>query len=190
MDETRASLLIRIQDEGDLQSWQEFYRLYAPLIYRFVRQKGMSQADAEEIRDECMETVVRKISEFQYDRARGGFKNWLRRIAYNRMIDLRRRRREKHANTKELHAVVTEDPGPDEIWDRQWRKAHLRFCVQQIKNEVSEQNYRAFWLLMFEERSVVEVGAELSMNTNQIYKAKSRVLARIRQKLEELGIDA
>ncbi len=189
MDETRKSLLIRVRDPHDSQAWREFYSIYGPMIYRYARLRGLSASDAEEIRDQCMAVVVEKIGGFTYDRSRGRFKSWLHRIANHKIITTFRKRRVKQADSFELKAVVSEEPGPDELWDQEWRNKHLRYCVQQIKQEVPRHHYLAFRMLTFEGRSVPEVCEELEMNSNQVYKAKSRILERIRQKVGELGIE-
>ena len=38
---TRPSLLRRIRDPGDTQSWRTFVDLYGPLIYRHARSRGL-----------------------------------------------------------------------------------------------------------------------------------------------------
>ena len=48
---TRKTLLERVRDSSDHEAWTEFYELYAPLIYRYARGRGLPSHDAEEIRD-------------------------------------------------------------------------------------------------------------------------------------------
>ena len=45
-------------------------------------------------------------------------------------------------------------------------------------------------MLLFEDCTVDEVRARLGMNTNQVYKAKSRVLLRVRKILAEVDPDS
>ena len=49
--ETRASLLIRVRDPADQAAWQEFVEIYRPIILRLACQKGMQEADAEDVAD-------------------------------------------------------------------------------------------------------------------------------------------
>jgi len=188
VDSTRGSLILRIRDPRDQVAWREFESLYGPLLYRYARARGLSREDAEDLRSQCLAVVVEKIARFDYDKARGGFKNWLRRIAHNRIVDTFRRRREKQADSMVFKAVQDEEPGPDKVWDAQWRRQHLQYCLEQVRGEVSDAQYRAFRLLVFEERSVQDVCAACEMNANQVYKAKSRILQRVREKLAELGL--
>lgn len=183
---TSATLLKRLRFANDEMAWSTFHTLYAPLLYRYARSKGLRRDDAEEVRDQCIEVVARKISHFDYDKDKGGFKNWLYCIASGKVIDHLRKRRMKPADTRELEKLVDPSPTPDEQWEQTWKNEHLKYCVEQVREHVSEINYRAFHMLLFEECTVDEVRARLSMNSNQVYKAKSRVLARVRKILADL----
>jgi len=189
MDKTPPTLLLRIRNPDDAVAWTEFYAIYGPLVYRYAQVRGLSHADAEDVRSQCLHVVVETIGEFEYDRAKGGFKNWLRRIASNKIVDAHRKRREKRAESQDLREIVDDRLGPDELWDRHWHHEHLNYCVDQVRESVSPENYEAFRLLVFEERPVKEVCDRLGMNANQVYLAKSRVLDRVRKKMLELGTD-
>src|SRR5262245_29552184 len=78
--DTRASLLVRIADAQDTRSWNEFVRLYRPIVYRLARRQGMQHADAEELGQEVMLAVARAIDHFTPRPERGKFRNWLLRI--------------------------------------------------------------------------------------------------------------
>jgi RNA polymerase sigma-70 factor, ECF subfamily len=38
---TRPSLLARIRDQRDTEAWSQFAAIYSPLVYRFVRRRGL-----------------------------------------------------------------------------------------------------------------------------------------------------
>ena len=48
--DTCASLLVRLSDPRDERAWAEFTEIYAPLVRRLARQRGMQDADAEDLR--------------------------------------------------------------------------------------------------------------------------------------------
>jgi RNA polymerase sigma factor (sigma-70 family) len=189
MTTTRTSLLARVKDRRDAAAWGEFHRLYAPLLYRYARGRGLSREDAEDVRDECLAVVAHKIADFEYDRQKGGFKSWLYRIASGKVIDLLRKRREQLADSQDVRNVVDPAPSPDGLWDRHWRYEHLKYCVEAVRGSVSERNYQAFRMLLFDDCPVSEVCVRLGMNANQVYKAKSRVLQRVRAILSDLDLD-
>lgn len=182
-------MLARLRNRSDAEAWAEFHKLYAPLLYRYARGRGLSRADAEEVRDQCLEVVTRKIGDFEYDKRKGSFKNWLYRMAYRKCIDLMRRGREKPAGSWAGGDLPGSDPTADEIWERHWQQEHLKYCVEQVRESVSEMNHQVFCMLLFEACSVEDVCGRLGLNANQVYKAKSRVLQRVRQLMAQFDSD-
>lgn len=185
MQTTRVTLLERLKDHADSVAWREFHQLYAPLLYRYARARGLSREDAEEVRDQCLAAVTQKIGAFQYDKQRGGFKNWLRRMAGNKVIDLLRKHHEVQAESQTIRNVVDPRPAPDEVWERNWHREHLKYCVEQVRLNVSERDYTVFYMLVFGGTTVHDVSQRFNMNAGQIYKSKSRVLQLVRQKMTE-----
>ena len=70
---TRHSLLNRLKDWDDQTSWQEFFDTYWRLIYSVAIKAGLSDAEAQEVVQETVIGVARKISEFKADPAHGSF---------------------------------------------------------------------------------------------------------------------
>ena len=189
MATTRGSLLARIKDRDDREAWQEFHTLYAPLLYRYARRRGLSQADAEETRDQCLEVIARKMPAFEYDKEKGGFKNWLHRIVDNKVVDLLRKRRERIVDSGDIRKLRDPEPSPQEVWEQQWRNEHLKYCVEKARTRVSDRNFQVFHLLVLDGYTVEEVCAQLGLNPNQVYKAKARVLKHVAQMMAELDSD-
>jgi RNA polymerase sigma factor (sigma-70 family) len=186
---TRASLLIRVKDRSDAGAWSEFHKLYAPLLYRYARGRGLPRHDAEEVRDQCLEVVTRKMPDFEYDKDRGGFKNWLRRVADNKVVDHLRKRRDKIAGTEAMRVIPDAGPTPAETWERSWRNEHLKYCVEMARTRVSERNFRVFEMLLVDNCTVDEVCTSLGLNANQVYKAKARVLKHVSRLMADFEQD-
>lgn len=189
MDPTRASLLLRVKNPHDAEAWREFHDLYAPLLYTYARARGLGHEDAEDIRSTCYEALVRQLPGFEYDKARGGFKAWLRTLVQRRVVDLLRRRTEAQADSEELAGLPDPTPAADELWEQSWRRRHLQFCVDRVRNLVSEQTHAVFRMLVDEDRDVPDVCQRLGITANQVYKAKARVLALIREQMALLDPD-
>ena len=108
---------------------------------------------------------------------------------HRKVIDLLRKRHERIADSRELGTLSDSGPTPDEIWEQHWEQDHLRYCVEQIRGSVSEMNHKAFCMLLFEGCTVEEVCTRLGMNANQVYKAKTRVLQRVREFMARFDSD-
>ena len=183
MDTTRPSLLIRIKNPRDAEAWAEFHELYAPLLYRYARARGLSHEDAEDVRATCYETIVRQIARFEYDKQKGGFKAWLRTLVNRRVIDLLRKHRDERADSVALAELPANEPAPDELWEQHWQEQHLAYCVEQVRASVTPQTFEAFELLVRDECSVPDVCNRLALTPKQVYRAKSRVLQLVRQRM-------
>src|SRR3989454_10415663 len=73
--QTRWSLIGRLKDMDDQQSWQEFFDAYWKLIYSVALKAGLSDAEAQEVVQETGISVAKKMPEFKADPAAGAFKN-------------------------------------------------------------------------------------------------------------------
>lgn len=189
MTTTRRTLLQRVRDPADREAWEQFFELYAPLLESYARARGLSRADAQEVRDQCLEVLVRRLPTFEYERARGRFQAWLHEIARGKVVDLARRARLAGVENAPLASVEDADPTPDEGWERQWRAEHLRYGLREALRDEDDETRHAFELLLLEETTVPEVCARTGLNANQVYKAKARVLRRVREILEKLGVE-
>ena len=61
--ETRASLLIRVRDPADQTAWHEFVEIYRPIILRLARQKGMQDADADDVAQQVLVAVAQAVEQ-------------------------------------------------------------------------------------------------------------------------------
>src|SRR2546422_4976997 len=89
---TRHSLLNRLKDLGDQASWQDFFDTYWRLIYNVAVKAGLTDVEAQEVVQETVIAVARKISEFKADPAHGSFSAWLMRLTRWRIADQFRKR--------------------------------------------------------------------------------------------------
>jgi RNA polymerase sigma-70 factor (ECF subfamily) len=80
---TRPSLLLRIRDPGDTESWNTFVEVYGPLIHRYGRSRGLQWADAENVTQEVFTKVAQAIRTFDYRPEQGRFRDWLGTVTCN-----------------------------------------------------------------------------------------------------------
>ena len=60
--DTRASLILRLQDATDVAAWDEFAEVYAPAVYRSARRMGLQAADADDCAQEVLASVARSVT--------------------------------------------------------------------------------------------------------------------------------
>ena len=192
---TRPSLLVRLRNLQDQQSWEEFYAIYQPLVFRMARSQGFQDADASELTQEVFVAVASAIQRWDPDPQRGSFRGWLFRIARNLMINwlAYRRRHPTGAGNSDIRRLLAEQPDPHDldredsaVFDREYKRQAFAWAAEQIRGEFRESTWQAFWLTSVENRPVPEAAKELGISAGAVYIARSRVMARLRQKIETL----
>src|SRR5208282_3549195 len=89
---TRYTLLSRLDDRGDQDSWKDFFDTYWRLIYSFAMKSGLSEAEAQDVVQETIISVAKSIHKFKPNRELGSFKGWLRNLTRWRIADQLRKR--------------------------------------------------------------------------------------------------
>jgi DNA-directed RNA polymerase specialized sigma24 family protein len=84
---TRRSLLTRLKDWNDRSGWQEFMDKYGRFIFGMARKSGFTVEEAEDIVQDVLVSVAKKMPEFRYQGEKGSFKAWLVMIVKSRVID-------------------------------------------------------------------------------------------------------
>jgi RNA polymerase sigma-70 factor (ECF subfamily) len=190
---TRYSLLLRIQDPQNQAAWGEFLSVYEPLVYRLARRRGLQDADAQDLCQEVFRAVAKAAHKWVPDPARGSFRGWLFRIAQNLLVNhLRRMRRHVQASgdTDIVQVLEAQSDETDEYWrevDEEYRRSLFGIAAQAIEGEFTRTTWQAFWRTAVDAQPVAMVAKELSLTAGAVYIARSRVLARLRAKVEELG---
>jgi RNA polymerase sigma-70 factor (ECF subfamily) len=192
MSETSASLLDRLRLHPDAASWQRLVELYTPFIQAWLRRQAAPPQDIDDLVQEVLAVVVRRLPEFRREPRVGAFRCWLRTITVNCLRDYWRSRGARPVATGDssfLEALnQLEDPASG--LSRQWDEEHDRHVVERLMRLIEPQferkTWRAFQRLAIDRIPPDEVAAELGISVNAVFIAKSRVLSRFRQEAAEL----
>src|SRR4051794_8183027 len=93
MSETRLSLLVRVRDLADGESWREFHAIYHPLIFGYLRSLGLNDQDANDLTQEVFCRLLAILPGFELDRTRGRFRTYLWKLTYATLVDGARRKK-------------------------------------------------------------------------------------------------
>jgi RNA polymerase sigma factor (sigma-70 family) len=194
---TRHSLLGRLKDWDDQESWRDFFNTYWKLIYGVARKAGLSDDEAQDVVQEAVLSVARKMNEFKYDPAIGSFKGWLLLITRRRIADhLRKRSRqpmphEGVSGDTSRTAIIERIPDPDSlnleaVWDAEWEKNLMDAALDRVKKHVSARQYQIFDLYVIKQWPVNKVASTLEISVTQVYLAKHRVSSQLKKELKHL----
>jgi RNA polymerase sigma-70 factor (ECF subfamily) len=201
---TRQSLLSRLKDSTDQESWREFFDIYWELIYRTGVKAGLTDSEAQDMVQETMLAVVNSMPTFEYRKNHASFKSWLLRLTSWRVADQFRKR--KKASPQSRHAEQTArtstrtstveqiaDPASLDVkatWDEDWEMTLMEAALARVKKKVDPKMYQVFDCYVFKEWSVSRVARALKINPAQVYLVKHRVQSLIKKEVALLQSDA
>lgn len=190
--ETRLSLIVRLKNAHDGAAWAEFLALYEPVILRLMQKNGLREADARDVCQQVLASVARDVDQWKPDEKPASFRRWLFRVARNWLIKFWVKERGRiiaeggsdAVETLKAHADVPTSISDE--FERDYRQQMLLVAGEQIRGEFQESTWRAFWMTSVEGLAVAEVAAELRTTAGNVYVARSRIIARLREKVAEL----
>ena len=186
---TRASLLLRIRDARDGDAWSQFVALYAPLIYGHARKHGLQDADAADLTQDVLRAVAGAVHRLDYDPGRGSFRGWLFTIVRNKLINHLQARGKDTPGSGDTAAVriLEQQAAPEEEqWEADYQRQLFSWAVERIRPKFQENTWQAFWQTAVEGRNGKEVAGGLRMTVAAVYLAKGRVLARLKEEIEQV----
>lgn len=187
---TRVSLIERICDPQDAESWADFVALYGPFVYEIARQRGLQDSDACDVVQEVMHQVMRSIVNFDADPSRGHFRGWIRVITRRTLIRHYRqnqnRNRGKGGSTAMLELYELPDDRDDDRWESEHRRHLFRWAAERVRGEFLDRTWRAFWMNTVEELPAKDVADICEISVGAVYIAKSRVIRRIREQIQRV----
>jgi RNA polymerase sigma-70 factor (ECF subfamily) len=191
---TRYSLLSRLQNREDQESWKDFFDTYWRFIYSVAVKSGLTEDEAQDVVQETVISVAKHIQKFKRDRALGSFKGWLRNIIRWRIADQIEKRtpglRNRAAGDRDDWTAVNEIPEGDdpmgEAWEAEWRDNLFQAAIQRVKRKVKEEHYLAFDLYVLRDWPVLKVARKLGVSVGQVYLVKHRIAALLRRELQVL----
>ena len=179
---TSKTLLDKIAS-GDEISWDEFYRKYAPVIKAVAKYKGI-EYDADDICQQVMMHFFKQSKTFKFDPGIAKFRTYLGRIVSWKIVDYYRKKRKKLSGELDAVPVYAE---LDKIYMAEWHKVIIAEAEDELKQRVSLDTFQAYQLYAVQGRPVEKVAAFLECSVNQVYQAKKRCFAMMREILLKMN---
>ena len=192
MNTTSHSLLELVRAGPDGLAWQRWHALYEPLIRGWLLRHQLIASDRDDIVQDVLTVVVRRLPEFHHNGRVGAFRLWLKTITINCLREYWKRLRD-HPHQLAATSTLDEWADPRSALSQSWDREHDRHLVQKLlallQPEFAPVTWQAFHLLVIEGKKASEVAAALAISLNAVYIAKSRVLTRLRHEAAGLVDD-
>jgi RNA polymerase sigma-70 factor (ECF subfamily) len=192
VSDTSVSLLERLQQRPDADSWRRLVELYTPLLRGWLGRHALQASDADDLVQEVLAVVVRELPHFRHNRRAGAFRSWLRTVLVHRLRAFWQQRQARPQGTGDSAFArmldELEDPhsGLSRLWDGEHDRHVLRRLLRWVEPDFARNTWQAFRRLALDGADPDAVAAELGMTVNAVCIAKSRVLQRLRQEARGL----
>jgi len=195
---TRWSLLTRLKNWEDQDSWREFFDTYWRLLHNVALKSGLTDAEAQDAVQETILTVAKNIKKFKTNPDHGSFRAWLLNTARWRVINQFKKRKpdelaraERAPDDTARTTMVDRQPAPPEaqfeaLWDEEWHEHIIQTALQNLKCTVKPKHFQIFHLYTIRGKSVREVAKSLGVNPGQVYLVKHRLNGAFKKEVERL----
>jgi RNA polymerase sigma factor (sigma-70 family) len=188
---TRVTLLTLLrQHPSDQAGWDEFVELYGRHIYRWCRQWKLQDADAEDVTQNILLKLTRKLRDFAYDPSRS-FRGWLKTVAHNawrNFEDSHRRSQPAAGDSQVQDPMLTLEAREDlaQKLEEAFDLELLEAAKVRVRLRVAPHTWEAFRLMALEGLPVAEVAARVHLQVAMVYVAKSKVQKMLQEEIEKL----
>lgn len=188
---TQPTLLVRIRDSGDREAWERFVDLYAPIVYGFLRKRGLQDADSADLTQDVLRQVSEKARNWEYDPQRGAFRSWLFTVVQNRLTDHWRKERHRDRGSGDTGdqqhlEQITGDQDTSSEWDIDYERRLFHYAAKIVKQDFTPATWQAFWLTAVEGQNGPDVAVQLDLSVAAVYLAKGRVMKRLKDQVKQL----
>lgn len=193
---TRASLLGRLRDLDDADSWSEFYRTYERVVRGLARKRGLTDAEAEEVAQEVFKRIAETIHTFEPSHRAGAFRRWLYQLARWRSDDKMRERGRlttepisDGSSSKTTHVAhrVADPEDLHQQLEADARRQLLSAALERIQRRVSTRDLQIFQMFVLDETPANKVAAFFGISANSVYVVRHRVGQQLRSELDNIN---
>ena len=189
---TCATLLARLRhDPSNEAAWNEFVEHYGRHIYRWCRQWGLQDADAEDVTQEILLKLARKLRDFVYN-PESSFRGWLKTVAHHAWRDFVDNQKRRTVADDQLWELIQSAEAREDLLQKleeAFDYELLEAAKLQVRLRVAPHTWEAFHLVAIEGLPVEEVAAKVSLQVAMVYVAKSKVQKMLREEIRKLESD-
>ena len=191
---TSPSLIARVKDLTDAESWREFYQFYQPLLMRYLRHLEMNEDTAHDVVQDVFVRLLHALPSFELSHTRGRFRSYLWKLTYSVLVD--RARRVKVRQHAEEGWVLrfkisneSESRKLEQELDAIEQARFLELALSRVRSVASEKAWRCFEERLLQDRPAAAIADELGISSNAVFVYASRVLKMVRHQCTALAAE-
>lgn len=201
---TKKTLLQRMQNCDEI-SWEEFYRIYWPLVLDIGRKLGMPQDNCADLMQEIMIDLFNGEPLLRYDPAKGKFRTYFGVLVRHKAAEMLRKSARfssvpapdsgaSSSFSDEIPVSLTGDSLDESnpfqtLFDEEYRKCLLTAAMNELRNTVEPKTYAIFEMVVLQERPQKEVARYLGISRAAIDVYCSRCRKTLRKIVSDIRVE-
>lgn len=190
---TSPTLVRRLQSWEDTTAWRLFADQYNHLFEKWSQSKLRNPADVDELNQQVLWEMARRITRFQYDPTKS-FRGWLRTLHHSRLLDFLKVENRRLAHDKQAIQVRSQArreclaPAPEEeslleTSEKETTGTFVRALTiqQRVQDRVSVQTWTIFSEIAINGQSIADTAKRHEMRYASAFAAYTRVCRMLRQ---------
>ncbi|MCM8541242.1 MAG: RNA polymerase sigma factor [Lentisphaeraceae bacterium] len=178
---TRQTLLMRLKDRHDDQSWEDFSHYYRRYLFAIVIAMNVRHQDQDDLVQQVMLKAWKSLPEFEYEPGKGRFRSWLGTVTRNTVRTFLTKKTTKRENIAHLEAMEAQeakltDSDLEILTEKEWMRHVAELAWENISPALSEKVRDVFLAYQECEGDIAATAlkAEVAENTVYIYSKRVR----------------
>ncbi|MCM8539132.1 MAG: sigma-70 family RNA polymerase sigma factor [Lentisphaeraceae bacterium] len=181
---TRATLLIRLRNKHDDESWEEFTNYYSSYVFAVLKGMGVEFSELEDMSQSILLKLWKSLPDFEYKPEIGSFRSWLctviRRSVYNYFRDKKK--------TSEIISEESVKADVEKIAEKEWMIHIATLAWDSIADEFSE-SVKETYIRLSNGELAEEIAKDLNISRGTVYVYKERVQKALRKEVRRLNTE-
>ena len=181
---TRATLLIRLRNKHDDESWEEFTNYYSSYVFAVLKGMGVEFSELEDMSQSILLKLWKSLPDFEYKPEKGSFRSWLctviRRSVYNYFRDKKK--------TSEIISEESVKADVEKIAEKEWMIHIATLAWDSIADEFSE-SVKETYIRLSNGELAEEIAKDLNISRGTVYVYKERVQKALRKEVRRLNTE-
>jgi RNA polymerase sigma factor (sigma-70 family) len=172
---TSATLLSEVRDSGNEEAWSTFESRYREMLLRFCQSLGVQHADSEDIIQAVFSKLLSGLKNFEYDPARGRFRDYLFRCVRSGMSDWAARPKPAGWSVVPHEgASLADSQAASELLEQEWMNHHYRMALACVRLR-ADPNSVAVLEATIAGSTVPDIARSMTMTEQAVYKVQQRM---------------
>ena len=170
---TRMTLIKRVKDRLDDNSWEEFTQTYQPYIMTILHRSGIPSSHIQDLCQDILLKIWKSIESFEYDPEKCTFRTWLSVVCRNTVYKFSAKQKKLAIDDVEVPHIADEAE-IDHIIEREWRLYIAAKALESVSRQFNKnalEAYRGF----HKGQSVEDIAQSLEISESSIYVYNKRV---------------